>query len=256
MKLPKPTVENLLSLARYGGKNRLRAAKEIANLDPDTDINRLMWLIEELASDPEDPIFSEVGISLSKLIEKMDQDELDQLIEQLLSTHNGRLLLGIMLSVTRREMDLDLISEIIRRLLNDPSEDVRNGGIGVLKNFIRDVGKEEAMDIILELANSSQPEIKCFSTTILMALRDTLPEQLLLEVILSLLDDESEESRRCALNAIKDNIHRLARKKKALLEIINKMRYMSEDLFNQFLESVKNDERIYALIQNLLKQAE
>jgi len=254
MEFPKPSVENLLSLARYGGKNKLRAAKEISNLDPNTDVEKLMLLIEELASDTEDPVFSELGISLSKLIEKMNSQILEQLIEKLLSSHEGRLLLCIILSATQRKIDTDLISEVIRRLLNDDSEEIRNGGIGVLRNYMKDIGIQEVTDIVLELTSSSSIEIKCFSTIILTALSNLLPNELIESVILNLLDDENLEARRCAIEALAENlIGKVAKNRRILRELLCKIKTLSNDLVDQFLETVRSNEEIYGLVKAILE---
>lgn len=254
MEFPKPSVENLLSLARYGGKNRLRAAKEISNLDPNVNVEELMLLIDELASDVEDPIFSELGISLSKLIEKMNSETLEEFIEKLLSSYERRLLLCIILSATQRRIDPDLISEVIRRLLNDDSEEIRNGGIGVLRNYMKHIGLREVTDIILELTGSNNREIKCFSTIILTALSN-LPNELIESAMLNLLDDEDLEVKKCAVKALAENlIERVAKSRKMLNEVLIKMKTLSKDLINQFLEMVRSKDKIYRLAKTILEK--
>lgn len=254
MKFLKPSIENLISLARYGGKNRYKAAKEIANLDPDVSIDDLLWLIEELTTDVDDPVFSETGISLGKLIEKMSLPKVEELVEKLLSSHKGRLLLNIMLSSTKTNIDPDMISEIIRRLLRDKSDEVKNGAIGVLRNFLDVIGRDEVTEIVLELANSTDQEIKCFTTIILLALRDVLPVELIQETILMLLDDDDESIRKCAVKALGEGlIETIINQKRMLRTIFNKILSIDESYIQEILEMIKDNEKIYSKILNLIK---
>ncbi len=255
MEFPKPTVENLLSLAKYGGKNRLKAAREIANLDPDVNIDKLVWLINELIKDEEDPVFSETGISLGKLIEEMNESKAEELIEKLLYSHKGKLLLNIVLSTTRARIDADIISEIIRRLLNDDSEDVRNGAISVLRNFIPIIGKREFNDMLYELANSEKQEIRCFVATVLLAL-EGIDDKTLEDIIIRMLDDESDEVRDCILDALDHGLlERIGRSKKSLCAILNKIISLGERYVSKFLDITKKYEDIHSYVKSALRES-
>jgi len=231
-----PTIEQLISLAQYGGKYRLTAAREIAYLDTDVDLDKLFWLIDILSTDVESPEFSELGIALSKLLERMNEEKIVHISEMLLNSKNRKLLLTIVLSNLRKEIDPNFLSEIVRRLLMDSSEEVRNGALGVLRNLYNTIGKDEVLDILYEIVTSENRVLKKFLPTIILSVYDFLDTASIEDLLLRILDESDEEVLHSLLDTLRIGLlDHLAKSEKVVWELAKKIKSLNrEDIITYF----------------------
>jgi len=232
---PSPTVEQLISLARYGGKNRFIAAREVSKLDPSkVDLESLLWLIEILVSDPESPEFSELGMSLGSLIERMDEQVVYNLFEKLMEDKKKKLLLIIVLSSTKARLDTDVVLEVVRRLISDESEEIRNGALSILKNFLGKVRKDEISEIIYELANSEQDELRQFAITALLVFKDVFDASVITDILLVLLDTEKPEIWHHVISGLESSLlSKILKSRKAFRELLNKIESIDSTEFKE-----------------------
>ena len=249
----RPSVEQLISLANYGGKNRLMAAREVAHLSPDVDLEKLFWLIDILSSDIESPEFSELGISLGKLLEKMDYQRAMEFIEKLLETQHGRRLLTIILSTTKADIDSDVLSEVARRLLTDSDYEIRNGALGILRNLFNAIGKLETIDIVYELTLSDNSVIRSFVVTALLALSDLIDVKTIEDLILRLLDDQDPDVRKSVIEGFKVGLLDIVSKsKKMVWSIAQKIKSLDDPgLLRDFVSLLADDPRFKDIISYL-----
>ena len=242
-RLLKYSVEELIALAQYGGKNRLIAAKEVAFLRGDVDLDKLLWLINILSSDTESIEFSELGVSLGRLIEKMDLDRVVRLIEELLKTRNGRRLLVLMLSNTNLMLDVDFLSEIIRRMLMDSDDEVRNGGLAVLKKLAERIDYNASINILYDFISEENAAYRNMAIDILLTLSDILKISDLEEALFRLLDDENRDIvKRLIRNLDMGVMERLSRR--TIVNLINKVKNMNDpSMLSEFLIVLERSDR-------------
>ena len=187
-----PTVEDLLLLSSQGPKKRLFAAKQVKYLSPDVDLDKLMQVIRMLSTDPESLEYSELAVSLASLIESMSEEKAIDLLERLMEEKNTKSLVGMILGITKIPLDKDFIGEAIRRLIIDPSEDVRNTGLSALRNYLDYLGKNFLIDLISDLFISDNANMKEVALVLMSIFRDKISINVLVDFLLrGIEEDES-----------------------------------------------------------------
>jgi len=184
-------VEELLFLASQGEKKRITAAKMIRHLPPDVNLDKLFSLIDALSTDSESLEFSELAISLASLIENMKPEKVMELMERMLEKPTTKLLLGMILSVSKiHEIDIDFLAEIIRRLIIDPNPNIRNSALGALRNNLDLLGKSFLVEIVSDAFGSDNLDVKEFALTIMLVFKDKIPQNVLSEVLMIAIESE------------------------------------------------------------------
>jgi len=227
-----PRIEELLLLAQ-SAKGRVLAAKKVRDLSPNVPLEKLSELIRVLSKDPDSLEFSELAISLAMLLERMQEDKAIKLLEEMLGERNTRLLLGMVLGVIKAsKIDIDTMAELIRRLVFDEDDEVRNSALGALRNNLSILGKDFLIELLSDAFSGKDKRKKEGGLILLSAFADKIPPNLLSEFILIALEAE-EDIRLKALEilefVLKDRLPR-----KTIKEILQKA-------INEGSESVKKE---------------
>ena len=233
-----PDIDELITIALLNKSRRYKVAREIRNLDPNVNLDDLMKLIGIVAEDTDSIEFSELGISLALLMEKMSNEKANELLERLLSKEYGGMLTGIILGYTKKKFDKDLIFEIIRRLILSENSETRLAGLNALQSQYKNIGKEAVMDILADIFSSSSSNVRRDIPIIISTIRGILDNKTFSE-LLKRIAIEDEEGFRAILNMIEEGILRIPNK--ILLDLAGIIKSKGDrNLMDTFVKTVLN----------------
>ncbi len=231
-----PDINELITVALLNKPKRYKVAKEIRNLNPNVSLDDLLKLVDIIAEDTDSVEFSELGISLALLLEKMDDNKANEFLEKLLSKDYGGKLIGLILGYTNKKFDKDLVFEITRRLILSEDSETRLAGLNAIRTQYKYLGKDSVIDILAEVFSSDSKAVRKDIPIIILMMKDILDKKTTYEALKRAALEE-EEGLLTIIELIKEGILKLSIKE--LLEIaeIIKMKGNPE-IIKLFLDAI------------------